>query len=229
MTRNDNAAARSPIGRLLLFAAAVLAGGCVHTESRAARAQVRTAGHPRGARVWIRLGQENRRYDKPRVTVDGGSVEELAVSPDRRTVALLWVNPEGTLLCAYPIYGAVRVAAGTWEEPRMVEYVFLEDRAVSVTMRRPKQVPCASVVDLTVQIDPALLPARVQGPSERFVRVDRARQTVTVALPRDTQGFLEEADTPFVVFTSDGRERVFRIGVDRDGGIAAVTGFVRNW
>ncbi len=229
MKNRIQTAARSRAGRLLFWVAAFAPGGCVATESRPVSGEVRTAAHEDGTRVWVRLGQENRRLDKPRVTVTAGSVANLAVSPDRRTVSLLWKDPAGSLLCVFPIYGAIAVPASARPAPRWVEYVLLREAGVEVTARLPAQVPMTGRLSVQIQLPARALPARFHFADRRSIPLSREKTDVTLEFETDAQGFLLEADTTGIIHTANGAEHWFLVGVDADGSIAAVTGFVRRW
>jgi len=202
---------------------------CTKTSSRVAPADTAVVRGRDGVRVWVRLRQPNRTLHRPRVEVEQGAVEELAVAPDRRAVGFFWRAPGGLLRCRFPVYGIVTVGADEAADPRWATYVWLQEPGIEVTTRLPAQTPLAGVVPIDIRLEERQLPARLWVKDKPIVHLERGSTRVRFELPTDEDGVLLPGDTAGIIHTVSGAEYWFLVGVDEDGSIAATTGFVRNW
>jgi hypothetical protein len=170
------------------------------------------------------------RTDAPRaghlvdVTSSGGTIDAVVNAPDRSRVAVLWRNPAGVLEAAFPHGGVGRYAAGDPAETGEIEYVFLEAEGIRVTGRVPRACPLVGALDLDVELHEDRLPATLRGES-----IEAAASTTRIVLPKDERGGLVAGDLRLKLATADGTVFPVVIGVDRDGIVSAVGGYLRNW
>ncbi|MHC4933262.1 MAG: hypothetical protein ACYTGV_13850 [Planctomycetota bacterium] len=199
----------------------------------AATTEVRVSAAPaKGGGAWVRFRRERPTGRDPRqarVEASGGHIEELLHSPDLRTVAVLWREPEGDLRCSFPYGGEGIFRSGQELAKGDVEYVFLEAPGVVVTARLPRGCVMRRALDLRVQLEDSKLPARLRVSAREPVPLDRSDSLHRYELPSDPRGALLRGDHAIVIEDATGGAWPFLISIDRDGTPAAVSGYIRNW
>ena len=211
--------------RLWAAAVVVFVAAC-----QAAPVEVRAAPAPDGG-VFVRFARDagGPPEHRARVEATGGRILDEVQSPDRRSVAVHWSEPSGVLDCRFPYNsGEGRFEAGGPVDARSIRYVFLERNGVRISGTVPRGCPIVARVRLEVLLDEALLPATLLLPGPVAVPLRETRSRVTLPLPRDEHGGLEEGDLLLVLKTASAPSVPFVIAVDRDGVVAAVSGYLET-
>jgi hypothetical protein len=190
---------------------------------------VSAAETPAGLWVRFRVPTGGTSELLPRVEATGGSVAEVVISPDRRTVAALWRDPAGVLRCRYPSGAVGQWWAGDRPARGAVDYVFFEDGTVSVTGSLPRGCTMLPAIELRIAIAAPHLPGTVQLPGGVIVPLRRSPAIVRLVLPRTSRGRLEQGDLHVAVETAGGERRDLLVAVDPDGTPAATSGYAANW
>ncbi|MCK6461574.1 MAG: hypothetical protein L6Q95_16960, partial [Planctomycetes bacterium] len=159
----------------------------------------------------------------PELRAEGGSLRDVVVSPDLRTVSALWQGPEGKLTCRFPYDGVATYEAGGASDPATVAYVFLEAEGVRVTAGLPRGCLLLPALPLRLHVPEELEPARLVLPDGRSL--PRDGDEVILPLTADERGVLRRGDMAVTVETAKGRVE-FLVGIDADGTPAAIDGYV---
>jgi hypothetical protein len=198
-----------------------------------ATTEVRVSAAPaQGGGAWVRFRRERpagRDPKEARVEASGGRIEEFFHSPDRRTVAVLWREPEGDLRCSFPYGGEGLFRAGQDLAEGEVEYVFLEKAGVVVTARVPRGCAMRKALELQIRLDDSKLPARLRIAQREPVLLVASESRHRFDLPTDPRGALLRGDHAIVIEDAAGSAWPFLISIDSDGTPAAVSGYIRNW
>ena len=196
---------------------------------QAAPVEVRAApADEGGVAVWFARASGGPKEHVPIVEASGGRIADTIAAPNRRSVAVIWVDPAGRLDCSFPYNsGDASYLAGSPTDARRIRYVFLERRGVRITGSVARACPIVSRLRLEVRLDASLLPARILSP--RSVKtVVEMEAVVSVELPRDKQGGLVAGDLALLLQPAKGASIPFVISVDRDGVVAAVSGYLET-
>lgn len=190
------------------------------TGTRPADAEVSAAPEAGGVRVrFRRLGGAD--PDKPpELRADGGTLEDVVVSPDLKAISAVWRDPAGRLSCRFPYSGVALYEAGGPSDHATVAYVFLDAEGVRVTADLPRGCLLLPALPLRLHVPEALAPARLVLPDGRSLRDGEP-----LLLPLTADGVLRRGDMPVTVETANGRIE-FLVGIDDDGTPAAIDGYV---
>ena len=204
--------------------------GCATGPENGPPVAVTAARDADGIRVQFRrLGGQGSAEHVARLDADGGVLDQVLHSPDRRTVSVLWRAPVGALQCSFPYGGVGRFRAGTYVDSHAVEYVFFQGEGVEVTAQVPAGCPMQPFLSLHMRLAPDRVPGSLRMPGGRTVVLEREETDCQLALPRDRDGVLAGGDLELSLQTADGDRHRFLVGIDPDGTPSAVSGFVRNW
>lgn len=198
--------------------------GCATGTLRGADAEVSAAPAEGGVRVrFRRLGGAD--PDRPpELRADGGTIDEVVVSPDLKAISALWRDPRGNLSCRFPYAGSAVFEAGGTVDPATVAYVFLESQGVRVTAALPRGCLLLPALPLLVEVPEALGPVRLVLPDGRSLPPGD-HGLVLLPLTSDERHVLRRGDLPVAIETAEGPIE-FLIGIDEDGTPAAVTGYL---
>ncbi len=192
------------------------------TGTRPADAEISAAPEAGGVRVrFRRLGGAD--PDKPpELRADSGTLEEIVVSPDLKSISAVWRDPAGRLSCRFPYAGVALYEAGRPPDPATVAYVFLDAEGIRVTADLPRGCLLLPALPLRLEVPELLAPARLVLPDGRSLPDG---EHLLLPLAADERGVLRRGDMPVTVETANGRIG-FLVGVDDDGTPAAIDGYV---
>jgi len=165
----------------------------------------------------------------PKLTASGGTLREIAIAPDLRAVSALWLAPRGRLRCLFAPASAAEVGPDVKTAPGGVDYVFFEEPGLRVTAQLATGCLLRPAIDLQVDLDPGLAPARLEMPGGAVRKLGAGASRVRVALGINRRRVLRAEDARFTVVDASGGRHPFLLGVDDDGTPTATVGYVRNW
>ena len=174
--------------------------------------------HASGVRVYFRRTEAGTGGSPARLEAEHGTLRDVVHAPDGLGVSVVWANPGGVLRCGFPYGGEGEYRAGGPLEKGVVRYVYVHEDGVRVTGRLPKGCPLQPEVEL--RVEPA--DATIETETEGIVTATGFRP------PRDERGMLRKG--VYRLFVVTGQRRVpFLLGIDADGIVAALSGYVENW
>jgi len=203
--------------------------GCVTTGRVSPFVVASAAREAGGLRVCFRFTRDREPERPPQLEASGGTLRAIAIAPDLRAVSALWVAPRGRLRCLFPPASAGERDASAEAREGTVEYVFLEEPGLRVTAQLAKACLLRPAIELQVDLDPALAPARLELPGGTVRPIGGGTSRVRVALSMDRRKVLRAKDARFTVVDASGGRHPFLLGVDDDGTPTATVGYVRNW
>jgi len=203
--------------------------GCVSTGPVSPDVVVSAAREAAGVRVCFSFTGDREMDRPPKLSASGGSLREIAIAPDLRAVSALWVAPRGRLRCLFAPASAAEIGPEVNAAPGGVDYVFLDEPGLRVTAQLATGCLLRPAIELQVDLDPGLAPARLEMPGGAVRRLGRGASRVRVVLGMDRRRVLNAEDARFTVVDASGGLHPFLIGVDLDGTPTATVGYVRNW